>query len=435
MIRRNHYLDLLIKNKNNGFPKVITGIRRCGKSYLLKEIYAGYLLDNGISEDQILILELDDDRNLKYRNPLELGKYVREFCAGKADCYIFLDEIQLVNTIINPIYTDGKYIIAKESDENVVTFVDVILGLSREKNIDLYVTGSNSKMLSSDIITEFRDKAVNIHIGPLSFDEYYQYTGGSKTEAIYEFMQYGGMPLAVLKSPEEKQTYLKNLFQMTYFRDIIDHNRIRKTEALDEICDILSTCTGELINTEKIANTYQSRKHEKIDKNTVERYIDFFIDAFIIRKAKRYDVKGKQEIGALRKYYFADPGLRNARLNFAFPDEGQIIENIVYNELIYNGYNVNIGTYEKIEKNSDGKNIRKTLEIDFFAVKNQRMYYIQVSADISDTKTKIREQKPYLSLNDQIQKIIVINKPISETRDEYGFTVIGLTDFLLRFIK
>ena len=360
MIRRNHYLDLLIKNKNNGFPKVITGIRRCGKSYLLKEIYAGYLLDNGISEDQILILELDDDRNLKYRNPLELGKYVREFCAGKADCYIFLDEIQLVNTIINPIYTDGKYIIAKESDENVVTFVDVILGLSREKNIDLYVTGSNSKMLSSDIITEFRDKAVNIHIGPLSFDEYYQYTGGSKTEAIYEFMQYGGMPLAVLKSPEEKQTYLKNLFQMTYFRDIIDHNRIRKTEALDEICDILSTCTGELINTEKITNTYQSRKHEKIDKNTVERYIDFFIDAFIIRKAKRYDVKGKQEIGALRKYYFADPGLRNARLNFAFPDEGQIIENIVYNELIYNGYNVNIGTYEKIEKNSDGKNIRKT---------------------------------------------------------------------------
>ena len=435
MIRRNHYLDLLIKNKNNGFPKVITGIRRCGKSYLLKEIYAGYLLDNGISEDQILILELDDDRNLKYRNPLELGKYVREFCAGKADCYIFLDEIQLVNTIINPIYTDGKYIIAKESDENVVTFVDVILGLSREKNIDLYVTGSNSKMLSSDIITEFRDKAVNIHIGPLSFDEYYQYTGGSKTEAIYEFMQYGGMPLAVLKSPEEKQTYLKNLFQMTYFRDIIDHNRIRKTEALDEICDILSTCTGELINTEKITNTYQSRKHEKIDKNTVERYIDFFIDAFIIRKAKRYDVKGKQEIGALRKYYFADPGLRNARLNFAFRDEGQIIENIVYNELIYNGYNVNIGTYEKIEKNSDGKNIRKTLEIDFFAVKNQRMYYIQVSADISDTKTKIREQKPYLSLHDQIQKIIVINKPVAETRDELGFTVIGLADFLLRFIK
>ena len=435
MIRRNHYLDMLIRNKNNGFPKVITGIRRCGKSYLLKEIYGGYLLENGISEDRILILELDDDRNLTYRNPIELGKYVREFCEGKEDCYIFLDEIQLVDTILNPIYTDGKYILAKAGDENTVTFVDVILGLSREKNIDLYVTGSNSKMLSSDIITEFRDKAANIHIGPLSFDEFYQYIGGSKTEAIYEYMQFGGMPLAVLKDPEEKQTYLKNLFQTTYFRDIIDHNRVGKSEALDELCNILSTCTGELINTEKIANTYQSRRHEKIDKATVERYINFFKEAFIIREAKRYDVKGKQEIGALKKYYFTDPGLRNARLNFAFPDEGQIIENIVYNELVYNGYNVNIGTYEKVEKNKDGKSIKKTCEIDLLAVKNQRKYYIQVASDISDPETKQREQKPYLSLNAQIQKIIVINKPISETRDEYGFTVIGLTDFLLRFIK
>ena len=248
-------------------------------------------------------------------------------------------------------------------------------------------------------------------------------------------MQFGGMPLAVLKDPEEKQTYLKNLFQTTYFRDIIDHNRVGKSEALDELCNILSTCTGELINTEKIANTYQSRRHEKIDKATVERYINFFKEAFIIREAKRYDVKGKKEIGALRKYYFADPGLRNARLNFAFPDEGQIIENIVYNELVYNGYNVNIGTYEKVEKNKDGKSIKKTCEIDFLAVKNQRKYYIQVASDISDPETKQREQKPYLSLNDQIRKIIVINKPISETRDEYGFTVIGLTDFLLRFIK
>lgn len=435
MIRRNHYLDMLIRNKNNGFPKVITGIRRCGKSYLLKEIYTGYLLDSGISKNHILILELDDDRNLKYRNPIELGQYVRDFCEGKTDCYVFLDEIQLVNTILNPVYTDGKYIPAKKGDENTVTFVDVILGLSREKNIDLYVTGSNSKMLSSDIITEFRDKAVNIHIGPLSFDEYYQFVGGSKTEAIYEYMQFGGMPLAVLKDTDDKQTYLKNLFQTTYFRDIIEHNQIRKSEALDELCSILSTCTGELLNTEKIANTYQSRKHEKIDKLTVERYINFFIDAFIIREAKRYDIKGKQEIGALRKYYFADPGLRNARLNFAFPDEGQIIENIVYNELIYNGYSVNVGTYEKVEKNKDRKSVKKNYEIDFLAVRNQRMYYIQVASNISNTETKQREQKPYISLNDQIQKIIVINKPITETRDELGFTVIGLTDFLLRFIK
>lgn len=435
MIRRDHYLQMLINNKNNGFPKVVTGIRRCGKSFLLKEIYAPYLRETGIKEEQLLMIELDDDRNLQLRNPVELGKFVRSFCQGKQDCYVFLDEIQMVNKIINPVYTDGKYIIAKENDENTVTFVDVILGLSREKNIDLYVTGSNSKMLSADIVTEFRDKATNIHIGPLSFEEFYNFTGGSVTEAIYEYMQYGGMPLAVLKNSEEKQTYLKNLFQTTYFRDILEHNRLSKNAALDELCNILSTCTGELINAEKLANAYQSKRHEKIDNATVARYIRFFEDAFMLSEARRYDVKGKQEIGALRKYYFTDPGLRNARLNFVFPDEGQIIENIVFNELIYNGYAVSVGTYEKVEKNSEGKSIKKTYEIDFFAAKHRRMYYIQVASDISNPLTKQREQKPYISLNDQIQKIIVINKPINETRDEMGFTVIGLADFLLRFIK
>lgn len=435
MIRRDHYLQLLINNKNNGFPKVITGIRRCGKSFLLKEIYVRYLRETGIKEEQILIIELDDDRNLQLRNPVELGKFVRSFSQGKQECYVFLDEIQMVNKIVNPVYTEGKYIIAKENEENTVTFVDVILGLSREKNIDLYVTGSNSKMLSSDIVSEFRDKAANIHIRPLSFEEYFNYVGGSATEAIYEYMQFGGMPLSVLKGSTEKQIYLKNLFQTTYFRDILDHNRLSKTEALDELCDILSTCTGELINAEKIANAYHSKRHEKIDKTTVSKYIRYFEDAFMINEARRYDIKGKQEIGALRKYYFVDPGLRNARLNFVFPDEGQIIENIVFNELVYNGYTVSVGTYEKVEKNSEGKSIKKTYEIDFFAVKNQRMYYIQVASDISNPLTKQREQKPYIALNDQIQKIIVINKPIKETRDEIGFTVIGLADFLLRFIK
>ena len=436
MIKRDHFLQLLINSKNNGFPRVITGIRRCGKSFLLKEIFVQWLHNTGITDENILIIELDDDRNIPYRNPIELGKFVRSFCAGKDNCYVFLDEIQMVDTILNPVYTDGKYIIAGPNDENVVTFIDVTLGLSREKNIDLYVTGSNSKMLSSDIVTEFRDKATNVHVTPLSFEEYYNFAGGSKTEAIYEYMQFGGMPLAVLsKSREEKQTYLKNLFQTTYFRDIIDHNRLSKTEALDELCDILSTCTGELINAEKLANTYQSRRHESINKQTVSKYIQFFVDAFILNEAKRYDIKGKQEIGALRKYYFSDPGLRNARLNFVYPDEGQMIEIIVYNELLYNGYAVNVGTYEKVEKDKTGKSIKKSYEIDFFAVKNQRMYYIQAASDISDPITKQREQKPYIALNDQIQKIIVINKPVIETRDEKGFTVIGLADFLLHFIK
>lgn len=435
MIKRDNYLKQLVRNKDNGFPKVITGLRRCGKSYLLTDIYVNYLKDMNIPDDNILILSLDDDRFARYRNPVLLGKYVRSFCKGKKNCYVFLDEIQLVDPILNPAYTDGKIIPAGRNDTNVITFVDVILGLSREKNIDLYVTGSNSRMLSSDIITQFRDKAVNIHIGPLSFEEFYNYRGGSVTDAIYEYIQYGGMPLAVLKEPEDKQTYLKNLFETTYFKDIIEHNHLNKSEALDELCNILSTCTGELINAEKIANSYKSIRHEAIGPGTVTKYINYFKDAFLISEARRYDVKGRKEIGAQRKYYFTDIGLRNARLNFAFPDEGQIIENMIYNELIYNGYTVNVGTYDKIEKDKNGKSIRKDYEIDFYAVKNQRMYYIQAASDIFDAKTRQREIKPYISLNDQIQKIIVINKPVHETRDQDGFTIIGLADFLLRFIK
>lgn len=435
MIKRDYYLKQLIRNKDNGFPKVITGLRRCGKSYLLTDIYVDYLKSMNVPDDHILILSLDDDRFARYRNPVSLGQHVRDFCSGKDHCYVFLDEIQLVDTILNPIYTDGKIILAKKDDTNVISFVDVILGLSREKNVDLYVTGSNSRMLSSDIITQFRDKAVNIHIAPLSFEEFYDYRSGSTTDAIYEYMQYGGMPLAVLKAPEDKQTYLKDLFETTYFKDIIEHNQLKKSEALDELCNILSTCTGELINAEKIANSYKSIRHEAISAGTVTKYIGYFKDAFLISEARRYDVKGRQEIGAQRKYYFTDIGLRNARLNFAFPDECQIIENMIYNELLYNGYTVNVGTYDKIEKDRTGKSIRKDYEIDFYAVKNQRMYYIQAATDISDAKTRQREIKPYISLNDQIQKIVVINRPVGETRDADGFTIIGLADFLLRFIK
>ena len=435
MIKRDKYLNQLIENQKNGFPKIITGIRRCGKSYLLNEIYKNYLIEQGIAEDNILILELDDDRNIRYRDPLYLGEYVRESCKGKENCFVFIDEIQLVYSIINPNLTDGKHILATKNDQQIITFVDVILGLSREKNIDLYVTGSNSKMLSSDIVTEFRDKAVNIHLAPLSFDEFYNYKGGSTTEAIYEYMQFGGMPLAVLKNEESKKEYLKNLFETTYFRDIIEHNNLRKNTSLDELCNILSTSTGELINAEKIANTYKSVKHEKIDVKTVEKYIGFFMDSFLLREARRYDLKGRKEIGSLKKYYFLDTGLRNARLNFAFPDEGQMLENIVYNELVYEGYSVNVGTFDSIEKNTAGTSIRKTNEVDFFAKKGNRRYYIQVSADISNVATRAREERPFIMLNDQIQKIIVINKPVNESLDENGFTVIGATDFLLRFIK
>lgn len=380
MIPRDKYLQRLIANRKNGFPKVITGIRRCGKLYLIKEIF------------------------------------------------------QLVYTLINPNLTDGKHVLAKKDDSEVVSFVDVVLGLSREKNIDLYVSGSNSKMLSSDIVTEFRDKAVTIQVLPLSFKEYYEYRGGSKTEAIYEYMQYGGMPLAVLKDESERKEYLKSLFETTYFKDIVERNKLRKSSSLEELCNILSEGTGTLLNAERISNTFQSVKHEKLEAQTVEKYIGYFMDAFILKEARRFDLKGRAEIGALRKYYFTDTGLRNARLNFAFPDEGQVLENIVYNELIYNGYTVNVGTFDSVQKNGKGESIRTSSEVDFFARKENRQYYIQVTADISNAKARTREFRPYLMLNDQIQKIVVVNKPINESLDDNGFTVIGVYDFLLRFI-
>lgn len=435
MIKRDKYLKLLISVSNNGFPKVITGIRRCGKSYLLKEIYKQYLLENGVNEDNIFVLELDDDKNSYYRDPINLGNYVREYCKGNNRYYVFLDEIQRVYSIVNPALTNGEHIIAKKEDTEIVSFVDVILGLSHEKNIDLYVTGSNSKMLSSDIVTEFRDKATNIKLYPLSFEEFYNYIGGSKSEAVYEYMRYGGMPLAVLKDGEDKKEYLKGLFETTYFKDIIERNKLEKTEALDSLCNILSEGIGHLFNSQKIANTYKSVTKDNIDKDTVKKYIDYFIDAFVLKEAKRYDVKGNKEIGALKKYFFIDNGLRNARLNFAYDDEGQMLENMVYNELIYNGYTVNIGAFEKKEKDKNGKSVSKSYEIDFVAQRGIKKYYIQVASDISNAETKAREVKPFLALKDSIQKIIVINKPLEESIDLNGFTVIGVADFLLKFIR
>ena len=435
MIKREKYLSQLIKAKNNGFPKVITGIRRCGKSFLLKEIYRDYLLSEKTPPNHIITIDLDEDKNAPYRDPIRLGEYVRSICTEKENYYVFLDEIQKVYSIINPNLTDGKHLPATANDSDIISFVDVVLGLSHERNIDLYVTGSNSKMLSSDIITEFRDKATNIHLAPLSFEEFYNYTGGYETEALYTYMQYGGMPLAVLKDDEEKKEYLKGLFETTYFRDIVERNHLRRGEKLDELCNIISASSGELLNSERISNTFLSVRKSKIDKKTVEDYVGYFVDAFLLREARRYDIKGRKEIGALRKYYFTDTGLRNARLNFVFPDEGQMIENIVYNELCYNGYSVNVGTFDSVEKDKNGKSIRKTNEVDFYAQKGIRAYYIQVTSDMSDENTRKREIRPYILLNDQIQKIIVVNKPIKENRDEKGFTIIGVTDFLLRFIK
>ena len=392
MIERNNYLNKLIESKENGFPKVITGIRRCGKSYLLEEIYKKYLIDSGVKENNIVIIDLDEKENYDYYDPINLSNHVIELCDNDRMNYVFIDEIQNVVSIINPVFTGGKHIIAKPGDENVITFASIVLSLSKKKNIDLYVTGSNSKMLSTDVQTEFRDKATNINVNPLSFEEYMNYTKLEEYRAINEYLIYGGMPLAVLKENiDDKKEYLTNLFETTYFKDIIERYKFRKTEALDELCTLLSTCVGTLMNSEKLSNTFESKTKNTIDPETVTSYINAFKDAHIIREANRYDVKGKEIIASLKKYYFVDTGLRNARLNFAFLDEGQMLENVVYNELIYNGYSVNVGKYDKVEKNKNNESIRRTYEIDFLATKGNRMYYIQVASDISNEETRNRE--------------------------------------------
>lgn len=434
MIERDVYLKKLIEAKGNGFPKVITGIRRSGKSYLLSNIFSSYLLTHGVDESSILNIDLNSALNFDLRDPLVLSKRILSFSEGKEQVYVFIDEIQKVFTIVNPILTDGKHILAKPKDTETIGFVDVILGLASHKNIDIYVTGSNSKMLSSDIITEFRDKATNIHLAPLSFYEFASYRGGSKSDALNEYMQYGGMPLAVLLDKAKKREYLKSLFQTTYFKDILDHNHLKKSEYLDALCNILSENIGGLINAEKISNTFQSVTHTKIAKETVERYVEFFLDAYLISEARRFDVKGRLEIGATKKYYFTDIGLRNARLNFAFLDDGRDLENVVYNELLFRGFTINVGALSYFDKDKAGKTVRKTGEIDFLASKGDKKYYIQVALNMSDAQTREREIKPYSVLNDQIRKIIVVKDNIDECFDENGYTVIGACDFMLRFI-
>ena len=436
MIKRDKYLNLLIESKQNGFPKVITGIRRCGKSYLLNTIYKNYLIENGVASQNIIFLDLTKISNAYYRDPIYLYEHVLKLTNNKNEFYyVILDEIQEVYPLINLALTDGEHIQATTKEKDIITFVDVILDLSSMQNIDLYVTGSNSKMLSSDIVTQFRDKATNIRVMPLSFEEIYKYKNIDENFLINDYILYGGMPLAVLKEGVEKENYLKDLFETTYLKDIVERHKIKKREALDELCTMLATCVGDLINSVKIANIYKAKTNNKIDSDTVNSYINSFIDSFIISETFRYDLKGEKIITSTKKYYYIDTGLRNARLNFIYSDTAKLLKNIVYNELIYNDYKVTVGTFDFFGKDPNKKTIRKTLEIDFLAVKGNRMYYIQVCDDYSNETTKNRELKPFIALNDQIQKIIVINKPIKQNRDDRGFTIIGVCDFLLRFIK
>ena len=425
MIERKKYLERLIAKKENGLVKVITGIRRCGKSYLLFNIYKDYLKSIGVEDECIICLALDDDENIKYRNPLELGKHIRSLTDDDSKIYyVFLDEIQKVVTIQNP-YIEGV--------EDKIGFVDVVLGLMKQDNIDVYVTGSNSKMLSSDILTEFRGRGDEIRVNPLSFEEFYHSYEGDKRYAWQEYYTYGGLPLVMKKKGhEEKAKYLESLFDKIYIGDIIERNKILHDKSvLDDLLNIISSSVGSLTNASKISKTFKSERQVSISNETVSRYLDFFIDAFMIYKAERFDVKGRKYIGSPLKYYFSDVGLRNARLNFRQQEENHIMENIIYNELCNRDFSVDVGVVEYCYKDENKKSKRSQLEIDFVANKGSKKYYIQSALTVSEEEKRQQEVRSLNRVGDSFKKIVVVKESIIPWHDDNGILYIGIEQFLL----
>ena len=425
MIKRDNYLKKLIAKKENGLIKVITGLRRSGKSYLLFTIYKNYLLEQGINESQIIELSLDDISNLKYRNPFNLDEYIKsKIKNAKEKYFIFLDEIQMCSIIENP-YVKGDY----------VSFVDVLLGLMKKDNVDIYVTGSNSKMLSSEILTQFRGRSDEIRVTPLSFKEFYEAYEGDKHEAFNEYIVYGGMPYVLsLNSSEEKIEYLKNLFKETYIKDILERNDIKNNEdVIEELLNVISSSIGSLTNPLKLSNTFKSIKNVSISSNTINKYLNMCIDAFIIKKSKRYDIKGKKYIDSPFKYYFQDIGLRNARINFSQIEENHIMENIIYNELLNRGFNVDVGIVEHNYKDENGKSKRKQYEIDFVCNKGNERIYIQSALNVNDKDKKEQEIRGFLRIDDSYKKIVVVRDNIIPLKDENGILFIGIEKFLLDY--
>ncbi len=425
IIERNHYLDKLISKKENGLIKVITGIRRCGKSFLLFELYHSYLNSIGINDQHIIELALDEAVNARYRNPLELDRYIRSLVSDKSiKYYVFLDEIQKVSSIQNPYVDDPT---------SKIGFVDVLLGLMKLKNVDLYVTGSNSRMLSSDILTEFKDRGDEIRVNPLTYREFYSAFEGEKRYAWREYYTYGGMPLILSKKThEEKSKYLKDLFAKTYLSDVLEHNRIKNDQMiLEDLLNIVSSAVGSLTNPTKLANTFQSVKQIPINANTISKYLDYFIDAFILYKAYRYDIKGRKYIETPLKYYFTDVGLRNARLNFRQQEENHIMENILYNELMAREFDVDVGMVEYNRRDENGKKVRTQLEIDFVANKGSKRYYIQSALTVADEEKRKQETNSLNRIEDSFKKIVVVKDDIMPWHDDHGILYIGIEEFLL----
>ena len=425
MYPREQYLKEIISKKDNGRIKIITGLRRSGKSVLLFQLYREWLLGEGVKEDQIIALALDILENARYRNPLELDKYVRDHMVDpKKRYYIFIDEIQFVSEIQNP-YVDNE--------DAKITFIDVILGFMHMDNADVYVTGSNSKMLSSDILTQFRDRGDEIRVYPLSFAEFYNEYEGDKRGAWQDYYTYGGMPLATsLESHEEKSRYLKDLFDRTYIKDVLERHEIKNdTEVLDILLDVLASGIGSLTNPSKLANTFKSERQIGIGSETIEKYIGYFEESFLIEKAVRYDVKGRKYIGTPAKYYYTDLGLRNARLGFRQLEETHIMENVLYNDLLRRGMNVDVGVVEYNTKDADGKKIRKQLEVDFVVNQGGKRFYIQSALSIADPDKKEQEIESLKRIPDSFSKMVVVRDYLKPWQDENGITYVGIEQFLL----
>ncbi len=423
MIERKKYLNLLVDKKENGLVKVVTGIRRCGKSYLLFQIYYDYLLSVGVSADHIITLALDDVENIQYRNPIELGNYIRNQITDKKMYYVLLDEIQNVAIVKNP-YVQGG--------EDTVGFVDVLNGLLHKGNVDVYVTGSNSKMLSSDIATEFRGRGDEIRVNPLSFAEFYAAYEGDKRNAWKEYCMYGGMPYVLsLSSHEKKSRYLSDLFSRTYLSDVLERNKVNDPDILEDLLNVISSSIGSLTNPTKLSYTFKSVKNRAISPRTIDYYLNYLIDAFLISKAYRFDIKGKKYIGTPLKYYFTDIGLRNARLNFRQMEENHIMENIIFNELLMRGFNVDVGVVEYNYKDATGKSKKTQLEVDFVASLADKRYYIQSALFVGTEEKRLQETNSLNRIDDSFKKIVVVKDNIVPWHDEKGILYVGIEQFLL----
>ena len=424
-IERNTYLNKIIERKQNGMIKVITGVRRCGKSYLLFELYYEYLISQGIEDSKIIKISLDNNTFAKQRNPNELAKYVEERINTVDQFFIFIDEIQFCKKIPNP-DLEGEFI----------TFYDVLNGFLQKKNLDIYITGSNSKMLSSDILTEFRGRGDEVRIFPLSFKEFYAAKGGDKHAALNEYMLFGGMPLVLNRpSPESKIAYLKQLFEETYFKDIIERKQIEREDILSNLTDCLSSSTGSLTNIHKLAATINSvqhnKKHSLVTDPTIKAYVDHLKDAFLFSEAKRYDVRGKKYFESQSKFYCIDHGLRNARLNMRQNEESHIMENVIYNDLIQRGCSVDVGVVEYNHIDENGKKVRSQLEDDFVVNQTEKRYYIQSALTVADEDKRKQEVNSLNRIDDSYTKIVVVRDNVVPWTDDKGVQYINIEDFLL----